>query len=140
MIVVDTNVASELMKPAPSPVVAAWVRARSATELYTTSITLAEIGYGIQRLPDGRRKDLLKTTADDVFSRFAEHVLPFDAAAAVEYVGIVGRRDRAGTPIDGFDAQIASICRTREATLATRNLKDFKDTGIDVIDPWRGNM
>lgn len=124
------------MGPAPSPVVAAWVRARSASELYTTSVTLAEIGYAIERLPDGRRKDLPRTTADDVFSRFTEHFLPFDAAAAAEYAGIVSHRDRVGTPIDGFDAQIAAICRTRDATLATRNVKDFEDTGIDVIDPW----
>ncbi len=140
MIVVDTNVVSELMRAAPSPVVAAWVRARSATELYTTSITLAEIGYGIERLPDARRKDMLKTTADDVFARFVEQVLPFDAAAAVEYAGVVGQRDRAGMPIDGFDAQIAAICRTRDAALASRNVKDFDDTGIDVIDPWRATI
>jgi len=136
VIVLDTNVASELMRAAPSPVVAAWVRGHSASDLYTTSITLAEIGYGLERLADGRRKEVLKTTADDVFSRFAEHVLPFDAAAAIEYAGIVGHRDRVGTPIGGFDAQIASICRTRHAALATRNLKDFKDTGIHLIDPW----
>lgn len=97
MIVVDTNVASELMKAAPSPVVVAWVRAHRATELYTTSITLAEIGYGIERLPDGRRKDALRTTAQEVFSGFADHVLPFDATAAMEYAGIVDHRERTGT-------------------------------------------
>lgn len=137
MIIVDTNVASELMRPAPSPVVAAWVRAHSATELYTTAITLAEIGYGIERLPHGRRKEALRVTAQEVFSGFAEQVLPFDASAAVAYAGIVDHRERAGTPMDGFDAQIASICRTRDATLATRNGKDFEDTGIGVIDPWQ---
>lgn len=136
MIIVDTNVTSELMKPSPSLAVASWVRARSATELYTTTITLAEIRYGIERLPDGRRKDLLRTAAEDVFSAFAEHVLAFDVSAAAEYAGIVGRRDRAGAPIDGFDAQIASICRAHGAALATRNVKDFQHTGIDVIDPW----
>ncbi len=138
MIVVDTNVTSELMKPAPSPVVTRWVRSRSATELYTTSITLAEIGYGIQRLPDGRRKDLLQAAAEEVFSAFAEHVLAFDASAAKQYGPIVSRRDRAGAPIEGFDAQIASICSARGAVLATCNVKDFEDTGIVVIDPWHG--
>ncbi len=137
MIVVDTNVTSELMRPSPSPVVAAWVRGHSATELYTTSITLAEVRYGIERLPDSRRKDLLITTAEEAFSAFTDHVLPFDAAAAVEYAGIVSHRERAGTPIDGFDAQIASICRTHNATLATRNVKDFENAGIVVIDPWQ---
>ena len=136
MIIVDTNVASELMRPSPSPAVTAWVRARSAPELYTTSITVAEIGYGIERLPEGRRKDLLRTITNDVFSKFAAQVLPFDAAAAIQYGAIVSHRDHAGRPIDGFDAQIASICRAREATLATRNVRDFADTGIDLIDPW----
>jgi predicted nucleic acid-binding protein len=130
MIVLDTNVTSELMRPAPLLVVTAWVRARNARELYTTSITMAEIRYGIERLPDGRRKDLLRITAEDVFSAFAEAVLPFDAAAAAEYAGIVSRRDRTGAPIDGFDAQIAAICRTHGAALATRNVKDFDATGI----------
>jgi predicted nucleic acid-binding protein len=139
MIVVDTNVTSELMKPAPSTTVTAWMRARSAKELYTTSITLAEVLYGIERLPDGRRKDLFKTTALDLFSAFTDHVLAFDATAAVEYAGLVSSRERTGAPIDGFDAQIAAICRAHGATLATRNVKDFHGTGIDVIDPFHNS-
>jgi predicted nucleic acid-binding protein len=137
MIVLDTNVASELMKPFPDPAVRDWIGACRGDELYTTSITLAEIRYGIERLPAGHRKDLLKATADDVFAAFEDQVLPFDTAAAAYYPVIVARRDRAGLPIDGFDAQIASICHTHAAALATRNLKDFQDAGIDVIDPWQ---
>jgi hypothetical protein len=137
VIVVDTNVVSELMRPSPSAVVTGWVRARSERELYTTSITVAEIRYGIERLPDGRRKDLLRTTADEVFGAFVEHVLPFDERAAVRYATVVDERDRGGLPIDGFDAQIAAICRVHQAVLATRNVKDFQDTGIDVVDPWQ---
>lgn len=137
MIIIDTNVASELMKPSPAPIVRDWVRSHRGNELYTTSITLAEIRYGIERLPAGRRKDLLNATANDIFAAFEEQVLPFDAAAAAHYRMIVTRRDRAGFPINGFDAQIASICRTHNAAVATRNLKDFQDTGIDVIDPWQ---
>lgn len=137
MIIVDTNVTSELMKPSPSPAVVSWVRAHRATELYTTSITLAEIRYGIERLPVGRRRDLLRTVAEDVFSMFAEHILPFDFRAAAAYAGIVSHRERFGAPIDGFDAQIVSICSTHDATLATRNVKDFQNTGVDLIDPWR---
>ena len=136
MIVVDTNVASELMRPAPSDVVAEWVRAHRGAHLCTTAITLAEIGYGIERLPSGRRKALLQRTARDVFAAFEDFVLAFDAQAATHYPGIVAARDRAGMPIDGFDAQIASICRARGAALATRNTKDFERTGIDLIDPW----
>lgn len=139
MIVVDSNVTSELMRPSPSPAVTAWVRARSASELYTTSITLAELRYGIERLPDGRRKDMLRRAAEDVFSAFADHILAFDAMAAVEYAEIVNSRERAGAPIEGFDAQIAAICRVHGATLATRNVKDFHDTRIDVTDPWHGS-
>ncbi len=136
MIVVDTNVTSELMKPSPSPAVVGWVRGRDAAELFTTAITLAEIGYGIERLPQGHRKTLLKAAADELFAAFSSQVLPFDASAASEYPSIVRRCEQAGAPIDGFDAQIASICRTHRATLATRNIKDFRHTGIDVIDPW----
>ena len=136
MIIVDTNVASELMKPSPAAVVRDWVRAHRG-ELYTTSITLAEIRYGIERLPVGRRRDALGATADDLFAAFEDQVLPFDAAAATHYPTIVTRRDRAGLPIDGFDAQIASICHTHHAALATRNIKDFQDSGVDVIDPWQ---
>jgi toxin FitB len=136
MIIVDTNVVSELMRPSPSAVVVGWVRSNER-ELYTTAITLAEIGYGIERLPDGRWKELLRSTAGEVFADFAERVLPFDAEAAVTYATIVSDRDRAGLPIDGFDAQIASICRSHRAGLATRNAKDFQDTGVEIIDPWK---
>src|SRR6266571_3179079 len=92
MIVVDTNVVSELMGPSPSPVVAAWVR-RNERELYTTSITLAEIRYGIERLPAGHPKQLLRSTAEEVFADFEERVLPFDAAAAG---GVRHDRERPG--------------------------------------------
>jgi predicted nucleic acid-binding protein len=138
VIVLDTNVTSELMKPAPSPKVTRWVRGHDVDELFTTSITLAEIDYGIHRLPTGRRKSSLRAASDDVFSMFAEQVLSFDAAAAQHYGQIVCDRDAAGIPIDGFDAQIASICRAHGAALATRNVKDFQDTGIIVVDPWLG--
>jgi toxin FitB len=136
MIIIDTNVVSELMLPSPSEMVVGWVRANEP-ELYTTSITLAEIHYGIQRLADGHRKRLLRSTAEEVFLQFEERVLAFDAEAALVYATIVSDRDRAGLPIDGFDAQIAAICRTHRAALATRNTKDFQDTGIEVIDPWQ---
>lgn len=136
MIIVDTNVVSELMRPQPAPVVVNWIRSRGRRELYTTSITLAEIRYGIERLPEGRRKRLMQTTAEQVFVSFEEQVLPFDATTAMQYAPAASAREQAGAPIDGFDALIASICRTYQAALATRNLKDFEDTGIDIINPW----
>ena len=137
MIVVDTDVVSELMKPSPSSAVTEWIRARNGSELYSTSITLAEILYGISRLPDGHRKELLHTTASEVFAAFEDQVLPFNSSAATHYAEVVSGRDRLGLPIDGFDAQIASICRAHGAALATRNLKDFRHTDVDLIDPWQ---
>ncbi|HUQ38932.1 MAG TPA: type II toxin-antitoxin system VapC family toxin [Acidimicrobiales bacterium] len=136
MIVVDTNVVAELMRPEPNEVVRRWSLAQQSGESYTTAITLAEILYGIERLPSGRRKDLLRATASDIFSTFGDRVLPFDADAAAQYPLIVEGRDRLGRPIEGFDAQIASICRVGQAALATRNVKDFEHTGIEVVDPW----
>ncbi len=136
MIVVDTNVASELMRPSPSPVVRDWVSGQRGKDLYTSTVTVAVIRYGIERLPAGRRKELLRAVADEIFGIFAEQVLPFDTAAAAEYAAVVSHRDALGMPIEGFDAQIAAICRGRGAALATRNATDFRGTGIDVIDPW----
>lgn len=137
MIVVDTNVASELMRPAPAVKVREWVRMHSDGTLYTTSVTLAEILYGIERLPEGNRKEILRTTARDLFAAFADQVLSFDVPAATRYAGVVAGRERAGRPINGFDAQIASICLAHGATLATRNVKDFQGTGVELIDPWQ---
>lgn len=136
MIILDTNVVSELMRQEPSTQVAEWVRSRDRRELRMTAITLAEIRYGIARLPGGRRKQALLDTADDVFGEFSDQILPVDAAAAESYAVIASARERAGKPIAGFDALIAAVCRSRGATLATRNLADFNGTGIDVIDPW----
>jgi toxin FitB len=136
VIILDTNVVSELMRPEPAPVVESWVRDRDRRELRTTAITLAEIRYGIARLPDGRRKQVLLAAADEIFSAFADQVVPVDIAAADHYADIACNRERAGKPIAGFDALIAAVCRSRGAALATRNVSDFDGTGIEVIDPW----
>jgi toxin FitB len=136
MIILDTNVVSELMRPAPAPVVRDWLLARDPRELYTTAVTTAEIRYGLERLPGGRRQDLLRAVATEIFAAFDEQILPFDRLAAAEYALIVVGRDRLGEPVEAFDAQIAAICRTQGAALATRNLKDFRMTGIDLISPW----
>ncbi len=137
MIVVDTDVASELMRPSPAVAVRDWVHSQDGRDLCTTAITVAEIRYGIERLPSGRRKEALKAAVAEVFGMFAEQILSFDAAAAEQYALVVSYRDGLGLPIDGFDAQIAAICRARGAALATRNLADFQETGVDVINPWQ---
>ena len=136
MIVVDTNVASELMRVEPSSSVRAWVLAHSPHELRVTAITVAEILYGIERLPKGKRRTALREGAVEVFSGFSEDILPFDAAAATVYPQIVDHRDRQGAPISGYDAQIAAICRAHGASLATRNERDFADIGVELINPW----
>jgi toxin FitB len=138
MIVVDTNVVSELMRPSPERAVQEWVRSHEGRELCTTAITVAEILYGIERLPEGRRKEVLRSAAAEIFEAFAEQVLPFDTAAAEQYALVVTQRDGLGLPIDGFDAQIAAVCRAQRMPLATRNLADFRKTGIEVISPWQG--
>jgi predicted nucleic acid-binding protein len=136
VIVADTNVVSELMRVEPSPAVRAWVLAQGHHELRITAITVAEILYGIERLANGKRKATLREAAVDVFSRFTEDVLPFDATAATVYPEIVDHRDRLGTPISGYDAQIAAICRVNDACLATRDEKDFAGIGVELINPW----
>ena len=137
MIVLDTTVVSELMRAEPAPTVLAWIRQRSGDDLYTTAVTVAEIRYGIARLPVGRRRESLHQAANEVFAAFPRQVLPFDLGAASAYADVVIARESLGKPIDGFDAQIAAICRSRAATLATRNTKDFADIGIAVVDPWQ---
>ena len=136
MIILDTNVVSELMRPDPAPQVANWVRDRDRRELRTTAVTLAEVRYGIARLPDGRRKQALLTAADEIFSAFDDQVLPLDIPAAEIYAAIASSRERAGRPVGGFDALIAAICRSRGAALATRNATDFEGTGVEIVDPW----
>ena len=137
MIVVDTNVVAELMRPEPHAGVRRWILAQPVGELGTTAITVAEVLYGIERLPPGRRRDLLRSAAGEVFSMFRDWVLPFDASAAALYPLIVDARDRLGRPIDGFDAEIASICRLGRHSLATRNVKGFEHTGVDLVNPWQ---
>jgi len=138
MIVLDTNVVSELMRAEPAPAVVAWLRKNSGDGLYTTAVTVAEIRYGVARLPEGRRRESLQQAAHEIFAAFPRQILPFDLAAAHVYADIVCVREGLGNPIDGFDAQIAAICRSQVATLATRNTRDFTDTGVALTDPWSG--
>jgi toxin FitB len=136
MIILDTNVVAELMRPAPDVRVRQWVSERRADELGTTAITVAEIRHGIERLPDGRRKEALLSAATDLFAGLGDLVQPFDGRAAAWFgLGVV-RRARLGLPIQGFDALIAAICRAHGSALATRNVKDFLETGIEIVDPW----
>jgi predicted nucleic acid-binding protein len=135
-VVLDTNVVSELMRRAPATAVLAWVERQHAAAVCTTSVTIAEVRYGIERLPSGRRKNQLEAATTDVLAAFSDRVLPFDTSAAEHYAWVVVERERAGMPITVFDAQIAAICRLHGAVLATRNTTDFLGLGLDLADPW----
>ena len=138
MIVLDTNVVSEFMRATPDATVLAWLDDLAVGETATTAVTAAELFYGVARLPSGRRKVALEQAVRAMIDDdFRDRVEPFDRHAAAAYALVVADRDRLGRPISVADAQIAAICRARGAVLATRNTKDFEDTGIELIDPWR---
>ena len=139
MIVLDTNVLCELMRQAPDELVVQWMDTQPDTSLFTTTVTQAEILYGVSILPAGQRKQALAAAVGAIFEQdFTGRVLPFDGAAAVAYAGICADRARRGRPIGQFDAQIAAVARSRGAALATRNTPDFEECGIHVVDPWQG--
>lgn len=137
MIVLDTNVVSELMRTEPHAAVLRWVDSQATDRLYITAITVAGLFYGVTRLADGRRKREPAGIIEVVVEEdFAERVVAFDDVAARHYADIAAGRERAGRPISMADAQIAAICRSHAATVATRNVGDFVGTGVAVLDPW----
>jgi len=138
MIVLDTNVISELMLATPHPAITAWVAAQPRVTLYAASISQAEILYGIAALPPGRRRTALATAAEAVFKEdMADRVLPFTSEAAAHYAMIVVSRRRAGKPIEAFDALIAATALAFGAGVATRDVAGFQGCGLQtVIDPW----
>jgi toxin FitB len=139
MIVLDTNVISELASQTPDDRVLAWVDDQD--EVAVTATTVAELLYGVARLPDGARKSRLaegiRAIIDD---ELGGQVIVFDRAAASEYAEIVASRDRMGRPMTVADGQIAASCRARGAALATRNVRDFEDAGIAVVNPWNARI
>lgn len=137
MILLDTNVLSELMKPAPAENVVRWMAAQPATSLYTTSITQAEILHGVMLLPPGRRRNAIEAAAEAMFKdEFGGRILPFGSDAARPYARIAAERRRAGRPVSHFDAQIAAIAGSAGAAIATRNVADYDKCGVEIIDPW----
>jgi|SRR5215470_8763220 len=137
MIVLDTNVLSEAIRPVPARRVLDWLAAQPPNGLFTTTISEAEFLYGLALLPAGKRRTSLETAARQTFEEdFAQRVLPFDRAAAAAFAVIAAVRRKKGRPISEFDAQIAAIARIHGARVATRNVDDFRDCGIEVVDPW----
>lgn len=137
MIVLDTNVVSEMMKPKPNDGVARWVAGQPGPTVFVTSITQAEVFYGVELLPAGKRRTALEKGARALFeSVFAGRILSFASETARAYADIAAARRSAGRPITTVDAQIAAIARSYRATLATRNVADFEGCGVDVVNPW----
>lgn len=137
MIILDTNVLSELMRRMPHPAVLAWTAAQPRSTLRTTTISKAEILYGVAVLPEGRRRAAIATVAKAIFDEdFAGRILPFDERAAASYGDIAADRRRAGRPMGIFDAQIAAIARAIGAAVATRDIGDFSGCGLVLINPW----
>ena len=137
MILLDTDVLSELMRAIPSAQVVAWIEERPRSRLGITAITQAEILYGIELLPKGRRKSGLLAAAQTMFSEdFRGKVFPFNSDAAQAFAKISAGRHSHGRPISQFDAQIAAIAQTLGAELATRNVTDFEGCGIKLLNPW----
>jgi predicted nucleic acid-binding protein len=137
VIVLDTNVLSEIVKPYPSNAVQRWLKTQQPADVFTTSITQAEILYGIELLPSGKRRALLSTGIEKIFAEeFPGKILPFDEDAARRFSTIMASRDASGRRISQFDGMIAAIALSHRAAVATRNAADFEGCGVHIINPW----
>ncbi|MEO8659860.1 MAG: type II toxin-antitoxin system VapC family toxin [Bryobacteraceae bacterium] len=137
MIVLDTNVLSEALKPSPAESPMRWLAAQDPLAIFITTITQAELLYGVELLPSGKRRSALSSAIEKLFAvEFAGRILPFDEDAARVFPKVVAHREKLGRPISQFDAMIASICPSHGATLATRNLRDFEHCNIPLVNPW----
>ena len=136
MILLDTNVLSELTKPQPDPRVVGWLR-RSAPALALPTIAVAEMAFGIEKLAEGRRREELLEALRRLVVEFADRLVDFNVKAARTYGRILATTRRAGRPMTVPDALIAAIAEANGCALATRNVRNFATTGLDLIDPWR---
>ncbi|WP_110650101.1 type II toxin-antitoxin system VapC family toxin [Salinicola peritrichatus] len=136
MIVLDTNVVSEAMKPKPNPAVRAWLNAQSAETLYLSSVSLAELLFGIAALPDGRRKDILNEALDGLMELFMGRILPFDTKAARKYAELAVTARTAGRGFPVPDGYIAAIAVSQGYQVASRDTAPFEAAGVDIINPW----
>ena len=133
----DTNVLSELLRSAPEPRVLAWFAGQASETLFVSAVTQAEMTLGARLMPAGKQRTSLQAALGAMFSEdFAGRILPFDSAAVPAYVDIVSARRAAGRPISQFDAQIAAIALQACAKLATRDVNDFENCGVTVVNPW----
>lgn len=137
MILLDTNVVSELTRPAPNPSVISWLDAQITEDVYLSAVTEAELRFGVAILPAGRRRERLATEVENMLREdFERRILPFDSAAARMHAVIAASRRAIGNPISSADCQLAAIARCHGAAVATRNFEDFEHCGIKVVNPW----
>ena len=137
MVILDTNVLSEALKPRPLDIVLSWLAAQEPSSVFVTAVTQAEILYGVEALPLGKRRTALLAAVEKIFAEeFGGRILPFEEDAAHAFAKIVPARNAAGRPISQFDAMIAAIARSRKAAVATRNTADFEGCGIQIVNPW----
>ena len=137
MILLDTNILSELMRPTPEAAVEKWLADQPAASVFVCAITEAELRYGLALMPPGKRRSALVAEIEDMLGEeFSGRILPFDSPAAVAFAEIAAERRQTGRPISQADAQIAAIARSRGAALATRNVPDFEGCGVEIINPW----
>lgn len=137
MIVLDTNLVSEIMRLRPEPAVLAWFDAQVPSALWLTAVGAAELMFGVARMDQGaRRQQLARNLSAMLETDFDGRVLPFDLAAASVYAQLAAQRERIGRPVAMADAQIASVCLAHGASLATRNHKHFDGLGLTIINPW----
>lgn len=135
MILVDTNVLSEPTKPIPRPAVIEWLRT-NRLDLWLPSPVIAELRYGAEKLPPSRKRQQLQEFEAEILKQYRGRVLDFDVAAAQVHGVLQARLERMGKPVLAPDTYIAAIAISRQATVATRNLAHFEDTGVPLIDPW----
>jgi toxin FitB len=139
MILLDTNVISELMRPDPDQTVLAWFDAHSDGDVWTSAVVIAELLSGIDLMPMGRKQRALREHVEGMIAEdFLGRILDFDLDAARQYGQVLAARQRMGRPIDEMDAEIAAVARVHGATLATRNTNDFIECGLTVVNPWIG--
>ncbi|HWM89477.1 MAG TPA: type II toxin-antitoxin system VapC family toxin [Thermoanaerobaculia bacterium] len=137
MIVLDTNVVSEMMRATPAPNVVAWLNGQDVSLLFLTAVTVGEVRYGLRALPQGKRRRFLEEGFERILAEaFAGRILAFDEAAARRYGEIMGQRKETGRPLAILDGQIASIAWSNGCSVASRNVQDFMECGVEVINPF----
>lgn len=137
MILLDTNIISEMMRPEPNKTVIDWLNAQEPLDVYISAVTIAEVEYGLKVLPDGQKRWGLKQKFDWLIAQgFSERVLDFTAEAALHYADMMAHRRGLGLPMSVPDGQIAAIARLHRFTLATRNLKAFEECGLMLVNPF----